>query len=89
MLFCTYFIYYFFIPISSNIFAKIHRFSLLVLSYFFSVFGRQGASCHVEVVDLGISSLFTQVYYPFICSLPYTITTAKCVVSHTLRLHSN
>lgn len=51
--------------------------------------GRQGASCHVKVVDLGIGSLFSQVYYPLFYSLPDIITRAECVVSYKLRFHSN
>jgi len=51
--------------------------------------GRQGASIDVKVVDLGISSLFSQVYYSLFYSLPDTITGAECVVSYTLRFHSN
>lgn len=62
---------------------------LQLFGVFFNMVRRQGASCHVKVVDLGIGSLFSQVYYSLFYSLPDIITRAECVVSYKLRFHSN
>lgn len=63
------------------IFEKFYRLS--PIGIFFLCVEKQGGSCHVKVVDLAISSLFSQVYYSIFYSLPDIITRAECVVSYT------
>lgn len=58
--------------------------------HFFSCVGREGASCPVNIADLAVRSLFSQVYCSIFYRLPDVTTRAECVVSYTsiLRISS-